>query len=66
MNCLSTRNRCHSRAAKHGTVADKENVILVGPSLSNYAGIVLSINAVLLLDILNSASRIVISADRTT
>ena len=48
-NCLSTCNRCHVRAAKHGTVPDKENVILVGLGLSNYAGIILSINAVQLL-----------------
>ena len=58
MNCLSTCNRCRARAAKHETVPEKENVILVGLGLSNYVGIIFSINAVLLLDILNSASRI--------
>ena len=48
-NCLSTCNRCHARAAKHETVPDKENVILVGLGPSNYAVIILSINAVQLL-----------------
>ena len=48
-NCLSTCNRCHARAAKHETVPDKENVILVGLGPSNYAVIILSINGVQLL-----------------
>ena len=48
-NCLSTCNRCYARAAKHETVPDLENVILAAPGLSNYVGIILSINAVKLL-----------------
>ena len=48
-NCLSTCNRCYARAAKHETVPHKENVMFVGLGVSNYAGIILSINPVQLL-----------------